>query len=285
MVSNFPQSLSEGTYLAQSDHAVVGAGVARNLGVGLGDEVVILGTGIEGSVAAMVLTVGGIMETGQAEIDRSLVQVALPALQAAFGFANGGQRIVVNFHNIGAIEPALDMIQPMLRPSFAIRDWTVLMPDTSKAIDLDRIGGQFIYVILILIVVFNIGNTLVITILERTREFGLLLAVGMRPQAIMGMIIVEATALWLLGSIIGWVMSAALLAYPVVVGIPVESLGVEEMLAGMSILMPDAIYASVDAAVVLTAPLAIGVGGLLASTFTMLRIRRLRPVEALRDEE
>ena len=82
MVSNFPQSLSEGTYLAQSDHAVVGAGVARNLGVGLGDEVVILGTGIEGSVAAMVLTVGGIMETGQAEIDRSLVQVALPALQA-----------------------------------------------------------------------------------------------------------------------------------------------------------------------------------------------------------
>ena len=80
-------------------------------------------------------------------------------------------------------------------------------------------------------------------------------------------------------------MSAALLAYPVVVGIPVESLGVEEMLAGMSILMPDAIYASVDAAVVLTAPLAIGVGGLLASTFTMLRIRRLRPVEALRDEE
>ena len=285
MVSNFPQSLSEGTYLAQSDHAVVGAGVARNLGVGLGDEVVILGTGIEGSVAAMVLTVGGIMETGQAEIDRSLVQVALPALQAAFGFANGGQRIVVNFHNIGAIEPALDVIQPMLRPGFAIRDWTVLMPDVSKAIDLDRILGQFIYVILILIVIFNIGNTLVITILERTREFGLLLAVGMRPQAIMGMIIVEATALWLLGSIIGWVMSAALLAYPVVVGIPVESLGVEEMLAGMSILMPDAIYASVDAAVVLTAPLAIGVGGLLASTFTMLRIRRLRPVEALRDEE
>ena len=192
---------------------------------------------------------------------------------------------MVNFHNIGAIEPALDMIQPMLRPGFAIRDWTVLMPDTSKAIALDLIGGQFIYVILILIVVFNIGNTLVITILERTREFGLLLAVGMRPQAIMGMIIVEATALWLLGSIIGWVMSAALLAYPVVVGIPVESLGVEEMLAGMSILMPDAIYASVDAAVVLTAPLAIGVGGLLASTFTMLRIRRLRPVEALRDEE
>ena len=285
MVSNFPQSLSEGTYLAQSDHAFVGAGLARNLGVGLGDEVVILGTGIEGSVAAMVLTVGGIMETGQAEIDRSLVQVALPALQAAFGFANGGQRILVNLHDIGAIEPALDMIQPMLSPGWAIRDWTVLMPDTSKAIDFDRIAGQFVYVILILIVVFNIGNTLVITILERTREFGLLLAVGMRPQAIMGMIIVEATALWLLGSIIGWVMSAALLAYPVVVGIPVESLGVEEMLAGMSILLPDAIYASVDAAVVLTAPLAIGVGGLLASTFTMLRIRRLRPVEALRDEE
>ena len=285
MVSNFPQSLSEGTYLAQSDHAVVGAGLARNLGVGLGDEVVILGTGIEGSVAAMVLTVGGIMETRQAEIDRTLVQVALPALQTAFGFANGGQRILVNLHDIGAIEPALDMIQPMLSPGWAIRDWTVLMPDTSKAIDLDRIAGQFVYVILILIVVFNIGNTLVITILERTREFGLLLAVGMRPQAIMGMIIVEATAIWLLGSIIGWVMSAALLAYPVMVGIPLESLGAEERSAGISILVPDTIYGGVDAAVVLMAPLAIGVGGLLASTFTMLRIRRLRPVEALRDEE
>ena len=285
VVSDLPKSLSQGTYLAQSDHAYVGAGLARNLGVGLGDEVVILGTGIEGSVAAMVLTVGGIMETGQGEIDRSLVQVALPALQAAFGFANGGQRILVNLHNIGAIEPALDMIQPMLGPGLAIRDWTVLMPDVSTAIALDLIGGQFIYVILILIVVFNIGNTLVITILERTREFGLLLAVGMRPQAIMGMIIVEATALWLLGSIIGWVMSAAVLVYPVMVGIPMESLGVEELIAGLTIPMPDALYGAVDAAVVLTAPLAIGVGGLLASMFTMLRIRRLRPVEALRDEE
>ena len=133
VVSDLPKSLSQGTYLAQSDHAYVGAGLARNLGVGLGDEVVILGTGIEGSVAAMVLTVGGIMETGQGEIDRSLVQVALPALQAAFGFANGGQRILVNLHNIGAIEPALDMIQPMLGPGLAIRDW-----DGADARRLDR---------------------------------------------------------------------------------------------------------------------------------------------------
>ena len=101
----------------------------------------------------------------------------------------------------------------------------------------------------------------------------------------MGMIIVEATAIWLLGSIIGWVMSAALLAYPVMVGIPLESLGAEELSAGISILVPDTIYGGVDAAVVLMAPLAIGVGGLLASTFTMLRLKRLRPVEALRDEE
>ena len=166
-----------------------------------------------------------------------------------------------------------------------IRDWKVLMPDVDQAVALDRVMGEFIYVILILIVVFNIGNTLVITILERTREFGLLLAIGMRPQAIMGMIIVEALALWLVGCLLAWVLSTALLAYPVMVGIPLESMGVEEMVQGFGIPVPDALFGSVDARVVLLGPLAIGAGGLLASMFTMLRIRRLQPVEALRDEE
>ena len=285
VVSDLPKSLSQGTYLAQSDHAYVGAGLARNLGVDLGDEVVVLGTGVGGSVAAMVLTVGGIMETGQSAVDRSVLQVALPALQAAFGLGDGGHRVVVNLHNIETIDRAVEAIQPMLTRGSVIRDWKVLMPDVDQAVALDRVMGEFIYVILILIVVFNIGNTLVITILERTREFGLLLAIGMRPQAIMGMIVVEALALWLVGCLLAWVLSAALLAYPVMVGIPLESMGVEEMVQGFGIPVPDALFGSVDARTVLMGPLAIGAGGLLASMFTMLRIRRLQPVEALRDEE
>jgi len=285
VVSDLPKSLSQGTYLAQSDHAYVGAGLARNLGVGLGDEVVVLGTGVDGSVAAMVLTVGGIMETGQSAVDRSVLQVALPYLQAAFGLGDGGHRVVVNLHKIETIDRAIEAMQPMLTRGSVIRDWKVLMPDVEQAIALDRVMGEFIYVILILIVVFNIGNTLVITILERTREFGLLLAIGMRPQAIMGMIIVEALALWLVGCLLAWVLSAALLAYPVMVGIPLESMGVEELVQGFGIPVPDALFGSVDARVVLMGPLAIGAGGLLASMFTMMRIRRLQPVEALRDEE
>ena len=284
VVSDLPKSLSQGTYLAQSDHAYVGAGLARNLGVGLGDEVVVLGTGVGGSVAAMVLTVGGIMETGQSAVDRSLLQVALPALQAAFGLGDGGHRVVVNLHNIETIDRAVEAIQPMLTRGSVIHDWTVLMPDVDQAIALDRVMGEFMYVILILIVVFNIGNTLVITILERTREFGLLLAIGMRPQAIMGMIIVEALALWLVGCLLAWVLSTALLAYPVMVGIPLESMGFEEMIQGFGIPVPDSLYAGVSARTVLMGPLAIGAGGLLASMVTMLRIRRLQPVEALRDE-
>ena len=285
VVSDLPKSLSQGTYLAQSDHAYVGAGLARNLGVDLGDEVVVLGTGVGGSVAAMVLTVGGIMETGQSAVDRSVLQVALPALQAAFGLGDGGHRVVVNLHNIDAIDRAVEAMQPTLTRGSVIRDWKVLMPDVDQAVALDRVMGEFIYVILILIVVFNIGNTLVITILERTREFGLLLAIGMRPQAIMGMIIVEALALWLVGCLLAWVLSTALLAYPVMVGIPLESMGVEEMVQGFGIPVPDALYGGVDARTVLLGPLAIGAGGLLASMVTMLRIRRLQPVEALRDEE
>jgi ABC-type lipoprotein release transport system permease subunit len=87
------------------------------------------------------------------------------------------------------------------------------------------------------------------------------------------------------GCLLAWVLSTALLAYPVMVGIPLESMGVEELVQGFGIPVPDALFGSVDARVVLMGPLAIGAGGLLASMFTMMRIRRLQPVEALRDEE
>src|SRR5262245_14256434 len=80
-VSTLPDSLVEGHYIQDPTDAVVGAAMARNLGIKVGDELIILGTKLDGGVAALSLVVAGILETGSVDLDRALVQIQLAAFQ------------------------------------------------------------------------------------------------------------------------------------------------------------------------------------------------------------
>lgn len=279
-----PHQRREGEYLPRADSAYVGASLAANLGVELGSEIVALGTSEEGGVAALVMTVDGIFETGQADLDRSVMQTRLTAVQSAFEMGDSVHRVVVETEDVQRIDEFEPDIAAEVPAGVRLVTWKTLLPELEQAIQLDRISALLMYWLLMIVVAMSVVNAFIMTVFERTREFGMLLAIGMQPNAVVGMLVIEAVCVWVLGTVIGLALSLATILPLTVVGIPIDAFeGVEEMASQM--MMPDSLYPMVTANVLTQAPLIMLAGTLLAALIPALRVRRMRPVDALREEE
>ena len=282
-VSDFPSLLIEGTYLSDVGHAYIGSALARNLSAAVGYEIVILGTGKTGNLAPMLLTIGGIFTTGITDVDRSYVQVRIEAFQEAFEFGDEVHRLLVSVSDLAHINAVVADIRQVVSDEVVVHDWETLMPEIRQGIDLDKISAQFMYWMLLAVVLLSIVNTFVMTVFERSREFGMLVAVGMRPRQIIGMVVIESIALWIVGSVVGLLVCLAVVIPTSWVGVPMPAAATEMSMGGMQI--PTHIYPGLDASTLLTGPLVLGVGTVLGAMLPALRIRTLKPVEALREEE
>ena len=282
-VSDFPSLLVEGTYLSDVGHAYIGSALARNLSAAVGDEIVILGTGKTGNLAPMLLTIGGIFTTGITDVDRSYVQVRIEAFQEAFEFGDEIHRLLVSVSDLAQLNSVVAEMGRIVSDEVVVHDWETLMPEIRQGIDLDKISAQFMYWMLLAVVLLSIVNTFVMTVFERSREFGMLVAVGMRPRQIIGMVVIESIALWIVGSVVGLLVCLAVVIPTSWVGVPMPAAATEVSMGGMQI--PTHIYPGLDASTLLTGTLVLGVGTVLGAMLPALRIRTLKPVEALREEE
>ena len=157
----------------------MGAAMARNLGAELGDDIVILGSGKQGGVAAMALTIGGILSTGQAELDRSLLFAPLAGVQEAFGLEDEVHNIVLVLENYAQGAALAQPIGELLQADQSYRTWQQLLPEVEQGIELDRVSGQLFFFILLILVSFAVLNTFVMVIFEGVRD-----AYGVGPAAL-----------------------------------------------------------------------------------------------------
>lgn len=280
VVSDLPGHLSQGEYLTEGDHAYVGAALARNLDLEVNSELVILGSDPDGSVAATVVRVGGIFDTGIAILDRAIVQIPLETMQSVFALSDSAHRMVIMVNDGLRLEEAVADLQKLIPTDMSVRDWKELSPDVEQSIRLDKLSNSVIYVVLTIIIVSSIANTFVMTMFERTREFGILQAVGVRPATIFRMLMTEAAFLWLIGMVAGLVVSGVAIAVLMLHGVPIPFEGMDVQFS-----MPERIYGTINYLVVVYAPVALGIGVLLSACIAFLRLYRLQVVEALRDEE
>jgi ABC-type lipoprotein release transport system permease subunit len=275
-LSTIPGAVREGHYLEGSDDVVIGSVLARNLGARLGDELVVLGSTRDGAIAAMAGNIVGIVETGIADLDRALLQVPLPVFQAAFELGDEAHMIVVRMRRLSAVD---DLTATPVDDPLVWRSWQALMPEVEQAIDMKQQGSFIMFGIVALLITFSVFNTFAMVVYERVREFGMLMALGMRPGKLLGMLELEAIWLALIGVAMGGALSVALVALLAAVGIPVpDDLGA--VLQQLS--MPDRIHPTLALSVLAGGSAlmlaAVPVAGLVA----MLRILRLSPVTALR---
>lgn len=277
----FFDRVAAGRMIAGGDEAVVGEILARNLGVGVGGDIVLLGSGKEGGVAAMALKVVGIFRTGIADLDRTLLVAALDTVQETFGLGDEAHTLTIRAERAAHSEQLADDLNSRLPEPLVARSWGEVMPDINQGMELDRIGGWFIYGIVILVVTFSVVNTFIMTVFERTREFGMLRAIGMGPGKIVLMVQLEAACVWALGTALGLGLIVPVLWWLEGVGIFVGS-DLQDL--ANSFYLSDRLYPTLAPGVLGAAPAIMFLGTQLAALIPSLRIRRLRPVVALRAE-
>ena len=278
-VTTLSTLVSEGRSLTSGDTnaILIGDGLARNLRLKLGERVTMLGTGMDGSVAADVLEVVGIFKTGVSEIDRQIAQMPLARFDDAFLMEGAVNTVAINgdFYEIEGLTPKLRQIAA--RYGLVYLDWGEINPAVKSAIALDMSTAILMYVTLVVVVVFIILNTLYMSVLERTREFGMLLALGMRPAQIGRLVWAEMIFLSLLGAGIGIVLGVGLTAYVQSVGISIE--GLDEIYAQWG--LPSRFYPYMTPFRVLVGPGAI-VGAIsLLGIIPYRRTLGLEPVSAM----
>ena len=280
-ISSIASTIQAGRYLAAGDtnSAVLGDLLAKNLALHVGDKVTVLGSGRDGSVAADVLQVAGIYHSGIPDLDRTILEMPLGRAQDTFQMQDAANTIALGGPSLASVDHALPVLEALAqRTGVSVRDWQDMEPAMRDAIDLKYATSMLFYVSLVLVVAFIILNTLLMSVLERTREFGMLLALGMRPGQIGAMVWIELLALALIGCAIGVAVGGAVTLWLQGVGIvfPIDP----KLLAQFGV--PSRLYPNLSLFSALAGPgallAAIAIGGLVP----FMRVLRLTPALAMR---
>ena len=281
-ISSIPGLVSEGRFLQQAsyDEIVIGSILARNLKINIGDELTFLGSGLDNGFAAGVVRVVGIFESGIAELDRSMAEVSLAYFDDSFAMRGKGHSIAIRANNIEAVESLQARIEILLdtKNDLAVRSWEELQPGLKQAIQADMASAWFMYLVLIILVAFSVLNTQLMSVLERTREFGTMMALGLKPSNLSRLVVVETLLMAGLGLLLGIAIGFVITWYLSIVGFYYP--GMEEMAIKFN--LPDRMYPEVSLISLLLGPGIISIGSLLASIYPATRLYRLLPIEAMR---
>lgn len=283
-VSTIETLVRKGAYLSPSDgeQVLVGHLLAANLKIGLGDELVVLGQGRDGSIAATVLRVKGVFSSGQDDFDRGLAFMPLKTFQEVYDMRGAVHEVVVMGHNLSTvprIKAALASGLQRLEGGDQLRvlGWRELMPGLMEAIKMDLISGFIFYLVLIVVVAFSILNTFLMAILERTREFGVMLAIGTRPGRLIKLLLLESTGMTMIGIGAGVALGSLVTLYYQTYGFHIP--GATEILRQYG--LPERIYPQLSIPSASIGPGIVLMITLLAALYPALKVRRLGPVEAM----
>lgn len=282
LVSSIPGLVHAGTYLSDPDAGdiVLGSVLARNLRVGVGDEITLLGSGLDGSFAAAVVTVAGIFETGVAALDRGLAEIPLVYFQDVFFMEGAGHEVVVSAGNLEAAALLTRRTRDLLdgRSGLAVHDWDALEPGLRQAIKADISSAFFMYGILVILVAFSVMNTQLMSVLERTREFGIVMALGISPGRLGRLVLLETALMGFMGFMGGAMLGALVTGWFAANGFSYP--GMDELAANFN--LPSRVYPPVAFLPTVLGPLVVFLFSMLSALYPALRLNWLHPVEAMR---
>ena len=190
LVSTLPGLVKQGRYLqpgASREEIVIGSVLARNLKIEPGDELSFLGSGFDDSFAAGVVNGGRYLRIGYSPISTAPWRRSTWVIsRIASRCSRRGHSIVIRAPHIDAVEQLQTRISALLgidEKHRIVRHWDELQPGLRQAIQADMTSAWFMYIVLIVLVAFSVLNTQLMSVLERTREFGTMMALGLKPVA------------------------------------------------------------------------------------------------------
>ncbi len=283
-VTSLQRQLSAGHYPrhGEDNGALIGQGLANKMKLKPGDELVFVTQAADGSIGNDLLVVSGIFATGDSRHDNSLVLVPLPWLQELLVLPGRIHEIAMVVADPMAAAQVADRLTPHLPVEMKVLDWGDLLPEMREVIAAYDVSRMIIVTILYLATGLGILNTFFMSVMERTREFGILMAQGMRPWTIRGLVLLETLFLGLIALAIGLFCGAVMTLYMQQVGIDLSAYITPVTYAGGTIL--PRLHAVFEAGNFLVPAGMLLLVSLFAGFLPANRAARLDPVAAVREE-
>ena len=234
--STVDEQVVDGRYLAPDDRlaAYVAVGLAARLGLRLGSRMVVQAQDAEGGIAGQLLRVVGIFRTGVPDVDQVLVHIPLAAAAEWLGTGDDVTSVGVVVDDSATVDRVAGHLRraladPIARGGARVVTWRESNPALASAIALDDLGNHMIYGILFTIIAFGVVNTVLMSVLSRRREFGVLHALGLTPGQTGAIVLVEGLTLTTASGLLGVGAAMFVLAYFFGDGIDFTALTGEDM--------------------------------------------------------
>jgi ABC-type lipoprotein release transport system permease subunit len=278
--------MTRGTYLNEGKpkSIVMGDRLASTIRVRAGSQVVLLTQAADGSMGNDLYTVDGIFHTGIDGMDRSLVVMTVSSLQDLLHLEPARiHEVGVKLYDIaGATAVAADLSVEINKTlPVRVMAWPELAPDLAGYVEFNHGVTFVLFFIFFLLAVIGIMNTMLMAVFERTREFGMLMALGMRPTQVVGLVLGEASGLAVASLILGGAIGAPLLWYLQAHGLDLGGkTGGVVTIAG--VVVGRLWYGRQDLPAYTQAAVGLGMIALLSALYPAWRAAHLRPTEAMR---
>lgn len=223
----FIRSMIEGQLFEQADSPgiIIGTKLAEKLRLRIGKKVVYTTTDANGEMVSAIERVSGIFKTGVSEVDSSMVLLPLSRAQKTLAYRDDEATLVaVILDDQRRAQPTRDTLaaQPIFSDA-EILTWHESQPDLAGMIAMDKSGNYVSQMLIGLLVAAGILNTMLMSVLERKREFGVMMAVGLTPSSLFRLVMIESFWLAVVGLILGVIVTTPWFVYMNVVGIDLSA--------------------------------------------------------------
>ncbi len=279
-ISQLDAKLVEGAYLPQGKrHAIyMGKKLAERLGVRLRSRVVLTFQDIDGHITSAAFRVAGLFDTNNNAFEESTALVRREVLNEILGYTGIAHEVAVLLDDAALADTVAARLQARF-PQLDVQTYVQRSPEIRLFESQISTSVYIIMVIVMLGLIFGIINTMLMAVLERVRELGMLMAIGMNRFRIFAMIVLETVMLGVVGTPMGIALGAVMIQWFQIHGLDLSHYAQEGLAEfGISAI----IYPDVYPGMYVELAIAVFITAMLGSIYPALKAIHLRPVEALR---
>jgi len=278
-VTEFHNHLFKGSFVKSDKDVLLGRKIAITLDVSIGDELVIVTQAADGSIGNDLYRVAGILKGIGEEIDRSTVMMSLTDFRDLFSLSDVATEIVIRrMEGDNDLSALRNRIQQAL-PTEEVKTWKDMFPAVSDMLELTDVS---IYILLAIIYIAGsliMLNTMLMSVFERIKELGIMMAIGFRPLQVLILIFLETFLITLCGSLIGLLIGVGLSLYLTYYGLDLTS--ITEGFSFVGIMAEPHWFAVTNFSTVYPPFIFLFVFSLIAVIYPAIKVSLLKPVDAL----
>ncbi len=280
-VSSIATYVEEGGFLSgEKGEIYIGRSLAEKLEVGLDDKIVLMSQGLADEFGTAAYRVKGIFESTSSEYDKYNVFINISDAQALLFMNRRISEIVIMADDLENVDTLAAALKENVLGDYEILTWEEIMPLIVQMVEMFSAFNYIVFLVVIIAMAFGIVNTILMSVLERTREIGILMAIGTKPRRIFSMVMWEGFFLGIVGVVAGWVVSLLIYAILSKTGINI-SLWADSLkyMGGISPIL----YPIIIASNAFWSTISVLIATFVSSLYPAVKIMRLSPVRAIRE--